>query len=46
MIPGVDPVEAFNLLLERMDRVIASFERIAQAMEDMVDIERDEQVDE
>ena len=33
MLGGIDPVEAFNLLLERLDRIAEALEQIAVQLE-------------
>jgi hypothetical protein len=43
MLPGFDPVDAFNLLLGRLDRIAVALEKIAKQLE--VNRERPSQPD-
>jgi hypothetical protein len=43
IVLGFDPVEAANLLLERLDRIVAALERIADALEAELEQVREEE---
>lgn len=39
MLAGFDPVEAFNLILGRLDRLAVALEKMTKAVEKLADIQ-------